>query len=142
MPASLAALGAGVHGDADVGLGECGSVIGAVSGHRHQLALCLLGVDQTHLRLRRRLGQKVVYAGLAAMAAAVSGLSPVIITVRIPIARKRSKRSLNAAFDHVLEVNDPEARDRSRPTPRVVFRRCQSHGSTASNLGRDRPARP
>ena len=33
-----------------------------------------------------------------AMAAAVRGLSPVIITVRMPIARKRSKRSLIPPF--------------------------------------------
>ncbi len=31
-------LGAGVHGHADIGLGERGSVIGTVAGHRDQLA--------------------------------------------------------------------------------------------------------
>jgi hypothetical protein len=32
-------LGAGVHGDADVGLGERRRVLGPVAGHRHQPAV-------------------------------------------------------------------------------------------------------
>ena len=40
-----------------------------------------------------------------AIAAAVSGLSPVIITVRMPIARKRGEALPHAALDDVLEVD-------------------------------------
>ena len=36
-------LGAGVHGHADVGLGEGGRVVGAVSGHGDEVAAGLLG---------------------------------------------------------------------------------------------------
>ena len=43
-----------------------------------------------------------------AIAAAVSGLSPVIITVLIPIARRCAKRSRMPPFDDVLQVNDAE----------------------------------
>ena len=47
----------------------------------------LLALDQVHLVLRLRFRQEVVHAASRAMAAAVSGLSPVIITVRMPMAR-------------------------------------------------------
>ena len=43
-----------------------------------------------------------------AIAAAVRGLSPVIITVRMPMARKRCKAFADAAFDDVLEMNHAE----------------------------------
>src|SRR5512142_16486 len=39
----LGRLGAAVHGDADVGLRQGRRVVGAVAGHRDQLALGLLG---------------------------------------------------------------------------------------------------
>ena len=48
------------------------------------------------------------------MACAVSGLSPVIITVRMPIARSWAKRSAHARLDHVLQVHDARA---TRPQP-------------------------
>ncbi len=44
----------------------------------------------------------------AAMAAAVSGLSPVIMTVRMPIRRKVGKALADAALDDVLEVDDAQ----------------------------------
>ena len=44
----------------------------------------------------------------SAIACAVSGLSPVIITVRMPIARSSSKRSRMPFLDDVLEVDDAE----------------------------------
>ena len=50
----------GVHGDADVGLRERGSVVRAVAGHRDHPTLGLLVLDQRELRLRRRLGEEVV----------------------------------------------------------------------------------
>ena len=42
LPASLAACVPGVHGDADVGLGERRRVVRAVAGHRDELAALLL----------------------------------------------------------------------------------------------------
>ena len=41
-----------------------GCVVGAVTGHGHQLAFVLLFFDQTHLRFRRRFGEKIVDARL------------------------------------------------------------------------------
>ena len=50
----------GVHGHADVGLGERRRVVGAVAGHRDQPAALLLPPDQRELVLGRGLGQHVV----------------------------------------------------------------------------------
>ena len=58
-------LRAGVHRDADVGLGERRSVVRAVAGHRDEPARALLAPDQRHLRLGRGLGQEIVDAGFA-----------------------------------------------------------------------------
>ena len=44
----------------------------------------------------------------AAIAAAVSGLSPVIITVRMPIRRSSDEALADAALDDVLQVDDAE----------------------------------
>ena len=60
----LGRLRAGVHRDADVGLRERGRVVGAVAGHRDELAARLLALDQRHLVLGRGLGEEVVDAGL------------------------------------------------------------------------------
>ena len=57
-------LRAGVHRDADVGLRERRRVVRAVSGHRDEPPGALLALDQIHLRFGRRLGEKVVDAGL------------------------------------------------------------------------------
>ena len=57
-------LGAGVHGHADVGLGERGRVVGAVAGHRDEPAVGLLAADQLELGLGRGLGEEVVDARL------------------------------------------------------------------------------
>ncbi len=60
----LGGLGAGVHGHADVGLGQRRGVVGAVAGHGDQAAAGLLPADQRHLVLGRGLGEEVVDAGL------------------------------------------------------------------------------
>ena len=56
-------LRAGVHRHADVGLRQRRRVVGAVAGHRHQLAVGLLALDERHLVLGRRLREEVVHAG-------------------------------------------------------------------------------
>nr|GFD16556.1 hypothetical protein [Tanacetum cinerariifolium] len=53
-------LGARVHGDSHVGLGQGGRVVGTVAHHRHQLAALLLGADVLHLVLRLGFGNKVI----------------------------------------------------------------------------------
>src|SRR3546814_7775384 len=40
-------VGAGAHGDADVGTGESGRIVDAVAGHRHRAAL---GLESLHQR--------------------------------------------------------------------------------------------
>ena len=64
VPGFLGGLRAGVHGHADVGLRERGRVVGAVAGHRHEVAAGLLAPDQRHLVLGGGLGEEVVDAGL------------------------------------------------------------------------------
>jgi hypothetical protein len=104
----LRGLRAGVHRHADVGLRERGRVVRAVADHRHHASAGLFLADEREFVLRFRLGEKIIHARLLAIAAAVNLLSPVIITVRMPIARKRLKRSANAAFHDVLEMNHAE----------------------------------
>ena len=56
-------LGAGLHGDADVGLGKRRRVVGAVAAHGDEPAALLLLADIGELVLRRRLGEEIVDAG-------------------------------------------------------------------------------
>ena len=77
-------LGAVVHGHADVGLGQRRGVVGTVAAHRHQATFALLLANPRQFLLRGSLGDHV---------AAVSGLSPVTITVRMPSRRSSAKRS-------------------------------------------------
>ena len=56
----LRRLRAGVHRHADVRLRERRGVVGAVTGHRDEVATRLLALDQRHLVLGRRLGEEVV----------------------------------------------------------------------------------
>ena len=60
----LGGLGARVHRDADVGLGQCGGVVGAVAHHGDELAAVLLLADVGELGLGGGLGDEVVDAGL------------------------------------------------------------------------------
>jgi len=59
-------------------------VVGTVAHHGDEPARPLLLADILELVLRRSLGDVIVDAGLLAMAAAVSGLSPVTMTTRSP----------------------------------------------------------
>ena len=90
----LRGLRAGVHGDADVGLGEGRGIVGAVAGHGNELALALVRVIRSILSSGVASARKSSTPASRAMAAAVRGLSPVIMMVRMPMARSRAKRSL------------------------------------------------
>ena len=74
------------------------------------------------------------------MAAAVSGLSPVIITVRMPMARSSSKRSRMPGFTTSLRwmtPSDPVALGHDER----ACRRCVAIASTIGvELGRERAA--
>ena len=103
-------LGAGLHRHADVGLGERRGVVGAVAAHGDQPALALLRADagaacppaSPRRGSRRRPASE-------AMAAAVTGLSPVIITVRMPMRRSSAKRSLMPGFTTSLRWMTPSS---------------------------------
>src|SRR6185437_7367750 len=58
-------LSSGIHRDADVGLGKSWSIIGPVSSHCYQFAICLLAADQVHLVFWRGLSKKVIHACFA-----------------------------------------------------------------------------
>ena len=74
-----------------------------------------------------------------AIAAAVTGLSPVIITVLMPMRRSSAKRSLMSGFDHVLEMDDAE-QPAVLGEPRAACRRtardsCRLAARNARRLG-------
>ena len=81
------------------------------------------------LRLGRGLGEEVVDAGLGGDRAAVSGLSPVIITVRMPMRRSSAKRSLMPPFTMSLSWTTPSTRPPSATTSGVAP--CLATSSTA-----------
>ena len=56
-------LSAGVHGDADIGLSECGRVVRSIACHGDQAAFALFGADALEFVLRRRLRHKIVDTG-------------------------------------------------------------------------------
>ena len=58
----LGGLGAGVHGHADVGLGQRRGVVGAVAGHGDQVARGLLLLEQGQLVFGRGLGEEIIHA--------------------------------------------------------------------------------
>ena len=64
LPASLAAWVPVFIATPTSAWASAGRVVGAVAGHRHEVAAGLLALDQRHLVLGRRLGEEVVDAGL------------------------------------------------------------------------------
>ncbi len=65
VPGFFRRLRAGVHGHADIRLRQRWGVVGAISGHGHEIALALLFADQSEFVLRRGLSQEVIDACLA-----------------------------------------------------------------------------
>ena len=135
----------GVHRDADVGLGERRRVVGAVAAHRdHPAALAAPGGSAPSCpRAWPRRGRRRRPAS-AAIALAVIALSPVIITVRMPIARISSNRSRMPSLTTSLRWMTPSTRAGwSRPArrPPAGCRRCALTRSTiAVELGGAAPA--
>ena len=113
-------LRAGLHGDADIGLGERRRVVGAVAAHGDQLALGLLLADQAQLVLGRRLRRGSRRRRLRRRWRPRScGLSPVIITVRMPMRRSSAKRSRMPPLTMSFRWMTPSTRP-SRDTPSGV----------------------
>ena len=118
LPASRAATRAGVHGDADVGLGERRRVVGAVAAHGDQLALGLLVADEPQLVLRRRLGEEVVDTGLRRDGGSRHRVVAGDHDGADAHAPQLGEALADAALDDVLEMDDAEqlavARHRQR----------------------------
>ncbi len=85
--------GASIHRHADVGLRQRGGVVGAVAGHCHEPARRLFLPDVLELVLWVACARKSSTPASAAIAAAVSGLSPVIMMLRMPMRRSCAMRS-------------------------------------------------
>ncbi len=56
-------------------------IVGAIARHRHHAPARLLAANELHLHLRHPLGQEVIDPDSLGMAAALSGLSTVIMIV-------------------------------------------------------------
>ena len=135
-------LGAVVHGHADISLGQGGGIVGAVPAHGHQTAVVLFLADARQLLLRRGLGQHIVDPASAAMAAAVSGLSPVTITVRIPSLRSSAKRSRMPGLTTSLRWITPSKRLSMHTSSGVPPLWAIRSTSRASGVGISRRCRP
>jgi len=104
----LGRLGAGIHGDGYIRLGQRRRVIGAIPGHGHQTTLLLMFPDQFQLHFGRRLGQKIIHAGLggdggggdAVIAGDHDGLDA--------HAAQFGEALLDSALHDVLEFDDPQ----------------------------------
>src|SRR5581483_2221090 len=101
-------LSAGVHRDTDVSLSECGCVVGAIAGHRDELALRLLALDQVHLVFGLRFSEEVIDAGFAGD----SGRCERVVTGNHDGANAHSTKMVeplpHAAFHNIFEVNYAE----------------------------------
>ncbi len=101
-------LGAGIHGDTDVGLRQRRRIVGAVAAHGDKLALCLLGADQLELLLRRRLREEIVDAGFRRDCRRGHGVVAGDHDGADAHATQFGKPLTDAAFDDVLELDDAE----------------------------------
>ena len=117
-------LRAGLHGDADVGLGERGRVVRAVAAHGDEAAAGLFLADIGELVLGRRLGEEIVDAGFGG-----DGRGGDRIVARDhhradAHGAQRGETLLDAGLHHVLEMDDAEqARTVSADRQRRAARR-------------------
>ena len=102
-------IGAGAHGDADLGLGERRRIIDAVTRHGDEAALILEFLDRRGLLIRQHLGHDVIDAELAPDRPAVVRLSPVSMTTRMPSARSALQRGDRALLDRIGDGDRPAA---------------------------------
>ena len=124
----------------DVGLGQRRRVVGAVTDHGDEVAGGLLGADSRELVLGVASAMKSSTPASAAMAAAVSGLSPVSMTVRIPMARRRAKRSLTPCLTTSDSSTTPSTCRPSATTSGVAPLRA-TWATRASSSGETVPPR-
>src|SRR5262249_33428144 len=88
----------GIHGDANIGLSQSGRIIRTVSRHGNKTAFGRSFLMYSSLSLGVACARKSSTPASDAIAAAVNGLSPVIMTERIPIARNDASLSFMPPF--------------------------------------------
>ncbi len=135
----LGGLGAGVHGDAYVGLGQRGRVVGAVAGHGDELALGLLALDQVHLVLGLGLGEEVVDAGLAGDGGGGEGVVAGDHDGADAHGAELVEALLHAALDDVLEVDDAEGAAVLGDDERRAALRATSSTASRTSSGKRAP---
>ena len=101
-------VGAGAHGDADIGRGQRGRIVDAVAGHRHAAALAacsaldlrllLLGQDFRHHFVDAELAERRLRACVR--------LSPVSMTIRMPSRWSAAIASAAVVLDRVGDAED------------------------------------
>ena len=113
-------VGAGRHGDADVGRGQRRRVVDAVADHRHHLAGGAQLLHHGRLVGRQHLGAAPRRCrARRATASALPRLSPVSITVSMPSACRRATASRAAGLDGVAEGQQARAASARSPLMRT-----------------------
>ena len=114
-------VGAGAHGDADLGLRERRRIVDAVAGHRDKAALVLKRLHRRHFLIRHHLGDHVVDPELArdrkGRRAAVAGQHHRLD----PLAAECLEGGDGALLDRIGDGNQPS---------RLCFNGDQHHALT------------
>ncbi len=133
---------AGVHGHANVGLGEGGSVVGAVAAHGDQLALGLLFADELQLVLRRCLGEEIVHAGFGGDGGRGHRVVAGDHDGPDTHAAKLVEAFADAALDDILELDDAEQAGRRGQRQAACRRPWRSRRISTAVHGRFRESAP
>ena len=116
----LGGLRAAVHGDAHIGLGQGGSIVGAVAGHGDDLAGSLLGLDGADLVFGLAFGDEAVHAGFLGDGGCRQGVVTGAHDGLDADGPQAGKTFHQAGLDGVLEIDDPQdafvGRDHQRRT--------------------------
>ena len=104
----LGSLRAAVHGHPDIGQSQGWRVVGAVTGHRDEVAAGLFGANPVHFVFRCRLGDELVDTGLGGDGRG-SGRIVAGNHHGADSERPHGGQALrNARLDSVFEVDDPQ----------------------------------
>ena len=109
-------LGAGIHGDTDIGLSQSRRIVGAVAAHGDELALCLLVADQLQLLLWRCLREEIVDAGFRGDCRSGHRVVAGDHDGADAHAAELGEALADAALDDVLELDDAAVCNRARIT--------------------------
>ena len=118
--------GAGVHGQAHIGLGKGGGVVGAVAGHGNDFSLGLLFFDDANLVLGLALGNKTVHPGFLCNGGCGQGIVAGAHDGFDADGAQTLKTLCHAGLDGVFQVNNAQnlvvlAHDQGRAAQRRNF---------------------